>query len=272
MATDKKEDYMDYAGCFDPFVFIKNKYAIVTDWNSQPLKLLHNIFQSYGSTPAGLKVLEFGCGPVPIYQCSSPLHASEIVFAEYTERNRNTLQMWLDNVPNAPDFTALFKYVVQDLEGKGEEDVLKRQDDLRHLVKGVIPCDILRDPPLLVPGYEGPYDIIFSSLCLTAACTTHEEYSQAIGRLTKYLKPGGKLILQSAQTLEMYHYYYVGSEKFFSLSTTPEFLNSVLSENGYKDVNITVQPCEGTSGADIAFSLCTPSLSDATLFVVATKK
>ena len=40
-------------------------------------------------------MLEFGCGPVPIYQCSSPLHASEIVFAEYTERNRNTLQMWL---------------------------------------------------------------------------------------------------------------------------------------------------------------------------------
>ena len=71
------------------------------------------------------------------------------------------------------------------------------QDHLRRLVKGVIPCDILCDPPLLVPGYEGPYDIILSSLCLSAACTTHEEYSQAIGRLTKYLKPGGKLILQS---------------------------------------------------------------------------
>ena len=71
------------------------------------------------------------------------------------------------------------------------------QDHLRRLVKGVIPCDILCDPPLLVPGYEGPYDIILSSLCLSAACTTHEEYSQAIGRLTKYLKSGGKLILQS---------------------------------------------------------------------------
>ena len=46
------------------------------------------------------------------------------------------------------------------------------QDHLRRLVKGVIPCDILCDPPLLVPGYEGPYDIILSSLCLSAACTT----------------------------------------------------------------------------------------------------
>ena len=176
MATDKKEEYMNYDR-FDPFVFIKDKYAVVSDWNSQPLKLLHDIYQSYGSTPAGLKVLDFGCGPVPIYQCSSPLHASEIVFAEYSERNRNTLQMWLDNDPNAPDFTALFKYVVQALEVKGKDEVVKRQDDLRRLVKGVIPCNILCDPPLLVPGYEGPYDIILSSLCLTAACTIHEEYS-----------------------------------------------------------------------------------------------
>ena len=45
MATDKKEDYVDY-NCFDPFVYTKKRYATVNDWNSQPLKLLHNIFQS----------------------------------------------------------------------------------------------------------------------------------------------------------------------------------------------------------------------------------
>ena len=270
MATDKKQDYVAY-DLFDPFVYIKNRYAIVTEWNSHPLKLLHNIFQSYGSTPAGLKVLEFGCGPVPTYQCSAPLHASEIVFAEYAERNRNTLQMWLDNDPNAPDFTALFKYVVQDLEGKGDDEVQKRQDDLRRLVKGVIPCDILCDPPLLVPGYEGPYDIIFSSLCLTTACTTREEYSQAIGRVTKYLKPGGKLILQGVRTSgdADYYYYSVGSEQFYALSVTPEFRSFALSENGYKDISFTIQPREGTSGADIALS---SSAVDATVFTVATKK
>ena len=268
MATDEKEDYMAYDS-FDPFLYIKDKYATLNNWNSQPLKLLHNIFQSYGSTPAGLKVLDFGCGPVPIYQCSAPLHASEIVFAEYTERNRNTLQMWLDNNPNAPDFTALFKYVVEDLEGKGEDEVVKRQDDLRRLVKGVIPCDILCDPPLLVPGYEGPYDIILSSLCLSAACTTHEEYSQAVGRLTKYLKPGGKLILQSFQSSGVYHYYHVGSKKFFALNVTLEFQDSVLNENGYKDISNTVQPFEGIFGVNTTVS---GGSTVATHFTAATKK
>ena len=86
MATDEKEDYMAYDS-FDPFLYIKDKYTTVNNWNSQPLKLLHNIFESYGSTPAGLKVLDFGCGPVPIYQCSARLHASKIVFVKYIERN-----------------------------------------------------------------------------------------------------------------------------------------------------------------------------------------
>ena len=75
--------------------------------------------------------------------------------------------MWLDKDPNAFDFIPFFKYVVQDLEGKGEDEVIKRQDELRALVKGVIPCDTLNDPILTVPGYEGPYDVIISSCCLS---------------------------------------------------------------------------------------------------------
>ena len=86
--------------------------------------------------------------------------------------------MCLDIDLNAPDFTALFNYVVEDLEGKGEDEVVKRQDDLRRLVKGVIPCDILCNSPFLVPGYEGPYDIIYSSLCLISTCITHVEYTE----------------------------------------------------------------------------------------------
>ena len=65
MATDKKEDYMVY-DCFDHFVFIKNKYAVVNDWNSVIETITqYTLYQSYGSTPAGLKVLDWG--PVLIY-------------------------------------------------------------------------------------------------------------------------------------------------------------------------------------------------------------
>ena len=44
---------------------------------------------------------------------------------------------------------------ILNLEGK-EDQTLKRQDELRKHVKGVMPCDACADPPLLVPGYKGP--------------------------------------------------------------------------------------------------------------------
>ena len=225
---------------FDPYEYLKF-YTEVSAIHKFPLKAIHDIFWSYGTTPAGLKVLEFGCGPVPIYQCSTPLHASEIVFAEYTERNREVLQKWLDKDPKSFDFTPFFKYVVQDLEGKGEDEVIKRQDELRALVKGVIPCDILSDPILTVPGYEGPYDVIISICCLPSAVDSLEGFDKAFKKLTTYLRPGGVLLLNGAEgpSDNDHYYYYVGNKKFSSLRITADFLKSVYEKNGYKNITVT---------------------------------
>ena len=261
MATKDRKDYHTQ---FDPQDYLKY-YTEVTDsdWLSYPLKALHSLFQSYGTT-AGLKVLDFGCGPIPVYQCSATPHVSEIVFAEYTERNREVLQMWIDKDPDAFDFTPFFKYIVQDLEGKGDDEVIKRQDELRERVKGVIPCDACSDPPLLVPGYEGPYDIILCCLSLTAALSTKEEFNQAIRKLTKYLKTGGKLVIFDAECNK--GYYYVGKELFPVLSVTADLFTSAFKENGYIDVNISRIPHEELN---IPGTTINPVAS---IFAIATKK
>ena len=67
--------------------------------------------------------------------------------------------------------------------------------ELRKHVKGVIACDAYNDPPLIVPDYEGPYDIILYSLSLLTALSTEEEFNQVITKLTKYLKTSGKLLI-----------------------------------------------------------------------------
>ena len=69
------------------------------------------------------------------------MHQRYIVFAEYTERNREVLQMWIDKEPKSFDFTPF-----------------------------LICCDL----PFLVPSYEGPYNIILCSLSLLAALGTEE--------------------------------------------------------------------------------------------------
>ena len=253
----------DYHTQFDPQEFLKY-YNEVSAWLSYPLKALHDLFQSYEAIrdPAGLKVLDFGCGPIPVYQCSATPYASEIVFAEYTEKNREVLQMWIDKDPKSFDFTPFFKYVVQDLEGKGEDEVIKRQDELRKHVKGVIPCDGRSDPPLLLPGYEGPYDIILCSLSLSVASSTEEEFNQVVRKLTKYLKIGGKLLIFDVEGQEGY---YVGKELFPALNVTPGLLTSAFKENGYTDVNISRKPHE---------ELNIPGTINpvASIFAIATKK
>ena len=87
---------------FDPHKYLQY-YTEVSDVYKFPLKEIHGLFQSYKATPAGLKILDFGCGPIPAYQCSATPYASEIVFTEYTERNCEALQKWLDKDPNVFD-------------------------------------------------------------------------------------------------------------------------------------------------------------------------
>ena len=121
---------------FDPLAYIENKYSTMSEWTAIPLKGLHDVFlQSYSKDEGGLKVLDYGCGPVPIYMSPAPHYASEIVFADYSKANRDMLKKWLDNEPGCPDYTPIFKYVVQGIEGFEHEDIIdvavsQRQDDL----------------------------------------------------------------------------------------------------------------------------------------------
>ena len=145
----------------DPWAYL-NYYKEVDVWHRHLLSVLHKFYKSYGSPPFGLKILEFGAGPVISYEISAVLYASEIVLLEYTERNREVLQMWLDRDPKAPNWKPFFEYVVQELEGKRKEEATMRREELRRIVKAVIPCDISKDPPI-DPTYCGPYDVQFVS-------------------------------------------------------------------------------------------------------------
>ena len=87
--------------------------------------------------------------------------------ADLVESCRDTVQLWLDKSPNAHDWTPFFRYVVQTLEGKGEEEIVRREEQLRKAVKAVIYCDLLEDPPV-PPGYEGPnYDVVLERVVST---------------------------------------------------------------------------------------------------------
>ena len=230
-----------YRNEFDTQAFLQY-YDRLTEYQAQPLRLLHEFYHSYGSTSC-LKVLDYGAGPTVLYSISAALQASEIVLSDYTEQNRAALQHWLKDAPEAHDWTPFFKYVVQSLEGLGEEEVAKRQEDVRTRIKAVVNCDIHMDPPIQ-SGYEGPYDVIFSSLCLENACTSCAEYEVALTKLCTLLKPGGKIVLRDIEAGEdeaPTNYYIVGAQKFVSLNVTESLIRSTLEKAGFYNITFKRQ-------------------------------
>ena len=94
---------------FDPWACLDYQYGEVNGFHHHSLKHIHEFCKSCWSPSAGLKVLEFGAGPVIAYVIRASLYTSEIVLSEYMETNRKVLQIWLDCDPNAPNWSPFFK-------------------------------------------------------------------------------------------------------------------------------------------------------------------
>ena len=77
---------------FDPWAYLAFQYGEVDAFHRHSFKRIHDFYKFCGSPSTGLKVLEFGAGPVIAYVISASLYASEIVLSEYMETNRKVLQ------------------------------------------------------------------------------------------------------------------------------------------------------------------------------------
>ena len=101
---------------------------------------------------------------------------------------------------------------------------------------GLSTCDV-NDPncPIL-SGQTNDYDIIFSSLCLEAACLTVELFGKTIERLVRLLKPGGLLLLLMVRNES---FYYVNQDKFFCLPINESIIEQAFDKtNELIDIHI----------------------------------
>ena len=232
----------DYPGRFSPHQYLDQYYKTPGSPENRlrdfGVDNLHKVFsrlfpqeQEASCQSNKVRVLDYGCGPAVANTISAAgiPNVSEIVLAEYTTRNREAVQQWLDKDPSAFNWSLYFKYIVQTLEGKTEHQVDEREERMRSLVK-VVPCDISQDPPI-EKGYEGPYDIVISFLCLVSCCNSVDEYHAGVVKLSSMVKPGGLLLIYSLdmQPGEEPNYYLVGSQYFYAgLNTSCDIVTSAL--------------------------------------------
>ncbi|CAF4306137.1 unnamed protein product [Rotaria sp. Silwood2] len=161
------------------------------------------------------KALEFGGGPCLWPSLLLAQHVDSIRFCDYAQCNLNAVSDWIAQKPSAFDWTKYFDSVLA-IVGSSKEKRVEWESRLREALNrgGLSTCDV-NDPncPIL-SGKHNDYDIIFSSLCLEAACLTVEIFNETIKRLVRLLKPGGLILLAMVRNES---FYYVHEEKFFCL-------------------------------------------------------
>ena len=235
----------------DPKAYLETRYKQQNGYKSMTDFALVNVqkfFAQKHSTSTGvpLKVLDYGCGPVLAYTINAAGANAEIVLAEYGEKCRNALQDWLSHSPSAWDWTPYIKHVVCDLEGKDDSEVQKRDENLRKAIKAIVPCDITQDPPI-AKGYEGPYDVVMSMLCIENGCLTRNEYKAAMQRLTKLVKRGGNFLLHSSvrnreENDDTPGYYTIGKERHIQVALPLKFVLTTLKESGFAVIETNELP------------------------------
>ena len=197
------------------------------------LRCFYDVFQSL---PACLSILDYGAGPSILTAISAAAKASEIIISDYTEENRASIRQWLENTTSALDWSVYFRYVVVELEGKMENDIAAREEQVRKLTKAVVPGDITQDPPI-ESGYHRQYDVVVANLVLAASSRSQKDYLNNLKKLSKMVKPGGRIMIYEAERIGTERgFYIIGGAKFSNASVTSDFVSEALKSAGFDDI------------------------------------
>ena len=192
---------------FNPMVYLIDPCSnpesdTATSFGNFLLNFFHKFFVNFSptsTTQEKVTLLDYGCGPVVCNIISASNYVSEITMAEYTPQSRILLEQWMkEGVMENFNWTPHFKYIVQTLEGKTENEAKEREKELCQKLKNVIPCNIKQDPH--IPSeYAGPYNILICALVLniTSTCVVDYEAQMKLSSLVKR----GEHVLFAASTL-----------------------------------------------------------------------
>ena len=243
----------DYHTNFDPKDYLLRFADVNVPYKVAPLKALYKFYRSYAeSAGSNLSVCDIGCGPVIAYVISAARYASEITMSEYTKRNRDEIQLWLDKDPNAHDWTPFFTHIVEQIEGKGPEETVTRQELVRKKIKHIIGSDYMK--PRIIDSDCIQYDVVQSFLSLEQSSDSEATFFSTLKKMYDLVKPGGRFVLYSLQKGQspgpaIYH---VRETQFLFLRVTRDFIEKSLKDIGYTHLETIpmtdIPPCDCPDG------------------------
>ena len=187
------------------------------------------------------KVLEFGGGPVLWPSFLLAQYSDAIHFCDYAPCNLNAVTDWINQTSNPHNWSVLFDYVLiqyQYYNQKRSDTRADCEERLRDALRlgGLETCDVNAPNCPVLSDSSDQYNLIFTSLCLEAACLTDTLYKETIKRFYRLLTPGGMLLMLIVRRQTSY---YVEENHFFCLSLEEYKVTNALNESKFLDIHIT---------------------------------
>ncbi|CAH2320155.1 nicotinamide N-methyltransferase-like [Pelobates cultripes] len=223
--------------------YASDKGALLGERTNIVLRNFHEIFSS--GVVKGNTLIDIGAGSAIFELLSACEVFTNIIISDFLEQNLTEVKKWLTKDSNMLDWTSYVKFVC-DLEGKSA-NLQEKEEKLRKTVKQVVKCDVLKKnpfEPLVIP----PADCLISCFCLETACKDVASYCNTLKNFKDLLKPGGHIIMQSAENGTFYH---VREKKFYCLTITKKEIEKAFIEAGYEIVKLEVKQRKDKSRLDI---------------------
>ena len=193
-------------------------------------------------------MLDYGGGPNVFPLIVGAEKVKRYVHSDYAKNNRDEVERWRKMEPKAFDWKDNIRRCLK-LEGKTgtDEEVLKREERMRSVLEAVVYCDAKSDK-VIAEGYEGAYDIVTCSFCLECVFKSIESLSEAIGRISTLVKPGGYLItttssIDNNSAPYLFDQIPIAGFKYGSFLCAPaQSYVDVFKANGYEVTSQVVRP------------------------------
>ncbi|KAK7084514.1 hypothetical protein SK128_001344 [Halocaridina rubra] len=220
-----------YVTQFDPKEYCKTFYSVIDDEVKFFLKSYHEAFQKdpilTSRKITQRRVLDFGCGPVPIYAATAAASfTTTVTMAEMVPLNRDEISKWMNSDKNANDWSDFFTYI-NFLQERSEEETVDVVQQLRNAFQLIIPCDGAMSNPLSPVSQR--YDVVMSTLCLEFATTSLEDYRVMMGNVINILRPGGVFLMAGALGNTSYS---IGQCQYPSVKLEKEDILTAVTGNG----------------------------------------
>ena len=180
----------EYAAVFHP----KEYLADYSQLDEEVIFTIRFMVRALRGLPSNLLTLEFGGGPVLYSVATQVPYAREIHFCDFLPANLAEVRSWLNNEPDAFDWTPYFKLVLEEEERPANPTTVRlRAAAIRRKVTRLSICDALAKAPLGEKAAR--YDLVVANSCTDVAAATVGEWMQVMRNIGTLVEPGGWLLV-----------------------------------------------------------------------------